>query len=54
VLVGKPANRASYQAAAEQALAGAKTYEHNAFKVVLAKETIVRAFTLAAHTGEQA
>jgi xanthine dehydrogenase YagS FAD-binding subunit len=53
-LVGKPANRASYQAAAEQALAGAKTYEHNAFKVVLAKETIVRAFTLAAHTGEQA
>ncbi len=54
LLVGKPANRASYQAAAEQALAGAKTYEHNAFKVVLAKETIVRAFTLAAHTGEQA
>lgn len=53
-LVGKPANRASYQAAAEQALAGAKTYEHNAFKLVLAKETIVRAFTLAAHTGEQA
>jgi xanthine dehydrogenase YagS FAD-binding subunit len=53
-LKGKPANRASYQAAAEQTLAGAKTYEHNAFKVVLAKETIVRALTLAAHTGEQA
>jgi xanthine dehydrogenase YagS FAD-binding subunit len=53
-LKGKPANHASYQAAAEQALAGAKTYEHNAFKIVLAKETIVRAFTLAAHKGEQA
>ncbi len=53
-LKGKPANHASYQAAAEQALAGAKTYEHNAFKIALAKETIVRAFTLAAHKGEQA
>lgn len=53
-LAGKPANRASYQVATEQILAGAKTYEHNAFKVALAKETIVRAFTLAAHTGEQA
>jgi xanthine dehydrogenase YagS FAD-binding subunit len=54
VLAGKPANQASYRAAAEQALAGAHTYEHNAFKLVLAKETIVRAFTLAAHNGEQA
>jgi xanthine dehydrogenase YagS FAD-binding subunit len=54
VLAGKPANQASYQAAAEEALAGAKAYEHNAFKVVLAQETIVRAFTLAARTGGQA
>jgi xanthine dehydrogenase YagS FAD-binding subunit len=54
VLAGKPAARASYQAAAELALAGAKTYQDNAFKVALAKETIVRAFTLAQEKGEQA
>jgi xanthine dehydrogenase YagS FAD-binding subunit len=53
-LTGKPANPTTYQAAAEQALAGAKTYEHNAFKLVLAKETIVRAFTLAAGNGGKA
>ena len=52
-LAGKPANTASFQAAAELALAGAKTYEHNAFKVAMAKETIVRAFTQAAGKGEQ-
>jgi xanthine dehydrogenase YagS FAD-binding subunit len=52
-LAGKPANQATYRAAAELALAGAKTYQHNGFKVALAKETIVRAFTLAAH-GDQA
>lgn len=52
LLAGKPAIQASYEAAAEQALGGAKTYEHNTFKVVLAKETIVRAFTQAAR-GEK-
>ncbi len=51
-LKGKPATAESYQAAAELALAGAKTYKHNAFKVPMAKQAIVRAFTIAA--GEQA
>ncbi len=53
-LAGKRATHANYQAAAEAALAGAKTYEHNAFKVAMAKETIVRAFTVAAGNGETA
>ncbi len=52
-LAGKPANADSYRAAAEIALAGAKTYKDNAFKVPMAKEAIVRAFTVAA-AGEQA
>ena len=51
-LVGKPANAESYRAAAELALAGAKTYQYNAFKVPMAKQAIVRGLTMAA--GEQA
>ncbi len=51
-LQGKPANAASYRAAAELALAGAKTYQYNGFKVEMAKRTIVRGLTIAA--GEQA
>ncbi len=51
-LVGKPANAESYRAAAELALAGAKTYQYNAFKVPMAKQAIVRGLTIAA--GEQA
>lgn len=39
--------------AAELALAGAKSYQHNAFKIELAKQSIVRALTLAAQ-GVQA
>ena len=54
LLLGKPANAQNYRAAADEAVSAAKTYEHNAFKVALAKETIVRAFTLAARTGETA
>ena len=54
LLQGKPANEATYRAVADALLAGAKTYEHNAFKVQMAKETIVRAFTQAAGQGEQA
>ena len=46
-LAGKPANEASYRAAAELALAGAKTYEHNAFKVPMGKQAIVRALSVA-------
>jgi xanthine dehydrogenase YagS FAD-binding subunit len=51
-LKGKPATPENYRAAAELALAGAKTYQHNAFKVPMAKQAIVRALTIAA--GEQA
>ena len=47
-MIGKPASEATYKAAAEAALHGAKGYEHNAFKIELAKSCIVRAFTLAA------
>jgi len=46
-LVGKAPNPATYQAAAEAALAGAKTYKDNNFKVPLAKRTLVRALTAA-------
>ncbi len=47
ILRGKPATEESFRAAAEEAVRGAKTYEHNAFKVEMAKLTIVRAFTQA-------
>jgi len=43
VLVGKAAGRATFTAAAEAALAQAKPLEHNAFKVDLAKRTLVLA-----------
>jgi xanthine dehydrogenase YagS FAD-binding subunit len=42
-LSGKPANPSSFRGAAELALEGARGYEHNAFKIELAKRTIVRA-----------
>lgn len=50
-LIGKTAGIAAYQAAADAALAGATTYKDNAFKVPLAKRTLVRALTTA---GEMA
>jgi xanthine dehydrogenase YagS FAD-binding subunit len=43
VLQGKPANDANFSAAAEEALRGAKPMHDNAFKVQLAKRTLVRA-----------
>jgi xanthine dehydrogenase YagS FAD-binding subunit len=46
-LAGKAATESTFRAAAEEALREAKPYKHNAFKVELAKRTIVRAFTLA-------
>lgn len=52
-LAGKPATREIFQRAAELAVAGAKPYEHNAFKVELAKQSIVRALTQASK-GAQA
>ncbi|WGV24333.1 FAD binding domain-containing protein [Halotia branconii] len=50
-LVNKPANQASFQAAANLAVAGAKPQKYNAFKVELTKRTIVRAL---ATVGEMA
>ena len=42
-LIGKPATVATFRAAANAALAGAKAHKDNAFKVELAKRTLVRA-----------
>jgi len=47
-LAGAPANRQSFEKAAGLALNGAKGYEHNAFKIQLAKQSILRALTSAA------
>jgi xanthine dehydrogenase YagS FAD-binding subunit len=44
-LVGKAADHSAFQAAADIALAGAKPYKHNGFKIELAKSTLVRALT---------
>ena len=52
-LVGAIASPDAFRKAADFAVAGAKPYEHNAFKVELAKQSIVRALTLAAQ-GVQA
>ncbi len=50
-LVGAKAEPASYAAAARAALQGAKPQKHNAFKIELARRTIVRALTT---VGERA
>ena len=44
-LIGKSATTQTFQAAAEAALAGARPHRDNAFKVMLAKRTLVRALT---------
>jgi xanthine dehydrogenase YagS FAD-binding subunit len=44
-LKGKPAERGTFQAAADAALAGARPLQHNAFKIELAKRTLVLALT---------
>ena len=51
-LTGKPATEASFKEAAALALTGAKAYGHNAFKIPMAQNAIVRGLTLA--RGEQA
>ncbi|MBW4627349.1 MAG: xanthine dehydrogenase family protein subunit M [Brasilonema octagenarum HA4186-MV1] len=43
LLVNKPANEATFQAAANAAVAGSKPQKYNGFKVELTKRTIVRA-----------
>ena len=50
-LTGKPAQRASFQRAAELALAGARPQKDNAFKVELGKRTVVRALSLASEAA---
>jgi xanthine dehydrogenase YagS FAD-binding subunit len=47
VLVGKPARAETFMQAADILLQGANGYEHNAFKIQLAKHGVVRALTLA-------
>ena len=47
-LAGSPPSPEAFKRAADLALTGAKPYEHNAFKIELAKQNIVRALTLAA------
>lgn len=51
-LIGKPAETAHFEAAAEAALRGAKPYRENGFKIDLAKRCVVRA--LQTVTTEQA
>jgi xanthine dehydrogenase YagS FAD-binding subunit len=46
-LVGRPAGRETFQRAAEILLHGATGYEHNAFKIEMAKQGVLRALTLA-------
>jgi xanthine dehydrogenase YagS FAD-binding subunit len=47
ILVGAKPNEQTFRAAAEAALRGAKGYKDNAFKVELAKRSIVRSLTIA-------
>jgi xanthine dehydrogenase YagS FAD-binding subunit len=47
-LIGKPPTPETLMQAAEILLRGAKGYEHNAFKIEMAKRAVVRALTLAA------
>ena len=45
MLVGQPANETTFRGAANAALAGARPYKNNGFKLELAKRTLVRALT---------
>jgi xanthine dehydrogenase YagS FAD-binding subunit len=46
-LVGQPASEASFKKAAEIAFEGATPYEHNAFKIPLGQQAVVRSLTTA-------
>lgn len=52
VLAGKAINTDTFRMAAEEALTGAQPHKYNAFKIEMAKQTIVRALTVAG--GQQA
>jgi xanthine dehydrogenase YagS FAD-binding subunit len=43
LLIGKPAGRDAFAAVAERLLEGAQGYEHNAFKIELARKGVIRA-----------
>jgi xanthine dehydrogenase YagS FAD-binding subunit len=47
-LLGKPANEAAFARAAELAVTGAQGYEHNRFKIELARQCVARALAQAA------
>jgi xanthine dehydrogenase YagS FAD-binding subunit len=49
-LAGKPADAQHFNHAAELALQGARTRPDNAFKIELAKRTLVRALRLSAES----
>ncbi len=53
VMRGQPANDATFELAADTLLRGAKGYEHNVFKIDLARRGIIRALTQAAHGTPQ-
>jgi xanthine dehydrogenase YagS FAD-binding subunit len=44
-LIGKPANAATFKTAADVALKNAKTFKYNAYKVELAKRTMIKGLT---------
>jgi xanthine dehydrogenase YagS FAD-binding subunit len=46
-LLGKEANESAFQQAADILVRGAKTFRHNAFKVELARRSVVRALSVA-------
>ena len=50
-LVGRPAAAGSFEAAADLVLRGAQAYEHNEFKIPMARRCVVRSLTLAAGPG---
>jgi xanthine dehydrogenase YagS FAD-binding subunit len=50
ILLGKPLDDAVLKSCAAAALAGARAYEHNGFKITLAQRAITRALRLAGRT----
>ena len=53
VLRGQPANQAAFARAADIILRDARGYEHNSFKIDLARRGIVRTLTQAAQATPQ-
>jgi xanthine dehydrogenase YagS FAD-binding subunit len=51
ILVGAPAGEDTFKAAAAEELKGARGYQHNAFKIELARRTILSVLTTLANAG---